>query len=142
MLDKRPCSECRRWFTKDPRVRTRQRVCGRPECVSAANKRACAEWRLANPDKVIAGRLRRKLPKAPPDPPEVVVLDPMRHFSPAVVRHVMGLKATVVLEEIAKVLLCIARHERPPKATVQRARVPKVLPDAARHETAGPRAPP
>lgn len=142
MSDKRPCSECRRWFTKDPRVRVRQHVCGRPECHAANNKRSCAAWRKANPDKVITSRLRRRLPKAPPDPPEVVVLDPMRHFSPTVVRHVMGLKETVVLEEVAKVLLCIARHERPPKVTVRRARVPKVLSDPARHETAGPRAPP
>lgn len=142
MADKRPCSECGRWFTKDPRARNRQRVCERPECRKARNKRACFDWRTRHPDKVVASRLRRKLPKAPPDPPEVVVLDPMRYFSPAVVRHVMGLKKMVVIEEVAKVLLCIARHERPPKVTVRRVRVPKVLPDAARHETAAPRAPP
>lgn len=122
--DKRPCSVCRRWFTKDARVRGRQHVCGRPECVAARNKRACAEWRKANPDKVIAGRLRRDLPKVPPDPPEVVVLDPMRHFSPSVVRHVIGAKETVLLEEVATFLVCVARHERPPKVPVRPQRTP------------------
>ncbi len=142
MSDKRPCSECRGWFTKDPRVRRRQHTCGRPECVAAANKRACAEWRIANPDKVIASRLRRKLPKAPPDPPEVVILDPIRHFSPSVVRHVMGLKESVVLAEVAKVLVFIARHGTPPKVKVRAARAPRVLAEAARHETAEARPPP
>lgn len=138
---KRPCSECKRWFTKDPRVGSRQRVCGRPECLVARNKRACADWRRDNPDRVIASRLRRKLTKAPPDPPEVVVLDPMRHFSSVVVRHVMGLKASVVLDEVAKVLVCIARHERPPKVKVRAQQVSRVLRYAARHETAVPRGP-
>jgi len=142
MSDKRPCSACRRWFTKDPRVRTRQHVCGRPECVAARNKRACASWRKANPDQVIASRLRWKLPKSPPDPPEVVVLDPIRHFTPAVVRHVMGVKAAVVLGELAKVLLYVARHEMPPVAKVRPCRTPKVLASVMRHETASPPAPP
>lgn len=142
MSDKRPCSECRKWFTKDPRVRTRQHLCGRQECVTAANKRACAEWRAAHPDQVIASRLRRKLPKAPPDPPEAVSLDPMRHFSPSVVRHVMGLKESVVLAEVARVLLFIARHGMPPKVKVRTPRAPRVLAEAGRHETAEARAPP
>ena len=134
---KRPCSECKRWFTKDPRVGSRQHVCDRSECRAARNRRACADWRRENPEKVIASRLRRKLPKAPPDPAEVVLLDPMRHFSPAVVRHVMGLKEMVVLEEVAKVLVYVARHGMPPKAKVRTARTAKVLRDAARHGMPG-----
>ncbi len=142
MADKRPCSQCGRWFPKEPRAGKRQHVCDRPECQQARNKQACRDWRRNNPDKVIASRLRRALPKVPPDPTAVVVLDPMRHFSPTVVRHVMGLKETVVLEEVAKVLLCIARHEMPPNVTVRPERVPKVLPVAARHETACAQGPP
>jgi hypothetical protein len=62
------------------------------------------------------------------DPPEVVLLDPMRHFNGDVVRHVMGLEATVVLEEVAKVLVYIARHEMPPKVRLQRGEIRKTLP--------------
>jgi hypothetical protein len=134
---KRPCSECKRWFTTDPRIGSRQHVCPRPECRAARNRRACADWRRENPDKVIAGRLRRKLPKTPPDPVEVVLLDPMRHFSPAVVRHAMGQKETVVLEEVAKVLVHIARHGMPPKVAVRTARTTKVPQASARHEWTG-----
>lgn len=139
---KRPCSECKRWFTKDPRVGNRQHLCHRPECRAARNRKACSDWRRENPDKVIASRLRRRLPKVPPDPAEVVLLDPMRHFSPSVVRHVMGRKVTVVLEEVAKVLVHIARHEMPPKAKVRAVRTAKVPRASARQETAPARAPP
>lgn len=142
LSDRRPCSQCKRWFTKDARVRHRQHVCGQPECVASRNREACATWRRENPEKVIAARLLRILPKTPPDPPEAVLLDPMRHFSPEAVRHVMGLKETVVLVELAKVLICLARHERPPKVTVKGDIAPKVLPKPARRETARERAPP
>lgn len=142
MADKRPCSVCKRWFTKDPRAGARQHVCGRPECHAERNKRACATWRKENPEKVIEGRLRRQLPMEPPEPPEVVVLNPMRHFSPSVVRHVMGPKATVVLEEVAKVLVHLARHEVPPKRQVRRRQVSEVFHDRPRHETVPRPAPP
>ena len=141
MSEKRPCSECRKWFIKDPRARKRQHVCGRPDCVAASNKRACVAWRIANHDKVIASRLRRKLPKHPPDPPEAVVLDPLRHFSTGVVRHVMGLKESVVISEVAKVLLFIVRHGMPPITKVRPVGSLKVLTAPVRHETADARAP-
>lgn len=40
MSDKRPCSECRRWFTKDTRVSKRQRPCGRPEPRAVSSRSA------------------------------------------------------------------------------------------------------
>jgi hypothetical protein len=142
MSTKRPCAICRRWFTIDPRVGKRHRVCDADACQTARNKRSCTNWRKQHPDAVKAARVRRKLPKTPPDPPEVVLLDPMRHFDPRVVRHEMGVEAAVVLEEIAKVLAHLARHEMPPKPRVGRARPPKVVTSAARHETAEARPPP
>jgi hypothetical protein len=114
MSDKRPCSECRRWFTKDPRVGKRQHGCPRPECVAKRRKRASADWRRGNPDKVIEARLRRRLPKAPPDPPLAVLADPLLHFSPRVLRDVMDLKMLVFIREFGKVLVGLARTGRPP----------------------------
>jgi hypothetical protein len=142
MADKRPCAICGRWFTKDPRVGTRHRVCATAECRAARNRKACASWRASHPDEVKASRLRRKLPKVPPDPPEAVLLAPMRHFSPRVVRHVMPVEVVVVLEEVAKVLVHIARHEMPPKVKLREAVPRKVLPRDARHETDAARGPP
>jgi|SRR3990170_6000920 len=138
----RPCAVCRRRFEVDPRVGKRHRVCDSEACRAARNKRACADWRRRHPDEVKASRLRRKLPREPPDPPEVVLLDPMRHFNPEVVRHEMGVEVAVVLEEVAKVLVHIARHEMPPKPPVRREKSRKVLVSAARHETAEIPAPP
>lgn len=90
MADKRPSAICGSWFTGDPRVGRRHRACGKAECRAARNRKACAGWRKRHPDEVTASHVRRALPQVPPDPPEVVMLDPTRHFSPAVVRHVMG----------------------------------------------------
>lgn len=138
----RPCAVCRRRFEVDPRVGKRHRVCGDEPCRTEWNKRSCASWRKRHPDEVKAARLRRKLLKAPPDAPEAVLLDPMRHFEPRVVRHEIGVEAAVVLEEAAKVLVHLARHEMPPKPRLGRARPPKVLAPGARHETAEARPPP
>ena len=142
MATTRSCSICRRWFEVDPRVGKRHRVCGREACQASRNKRACAKWRAEHPNEVKATRIRKKLPKRKPDPPEVVLLDPMRHFDPSVVRHAIGVEAKVVLEEVAKGIVALARHERPPKPRLQRHEVPKVPPSAARQETAPGPAPP
>lgn len=48
---KRPCSICRHWFTPNPRVRGRQRVCSDPECQHEAHLRAQRKWREAHPAK-------------------------------------------------------------------------------------------
>lgn len=142
MADKRPCAICGCWFTKDPRAGPRHRVCAKPECQAERNRRACADWRRRHPDDVKASRVRGKLTKVPVDPAEVVVLSPMRHFSLPAVRHVVGAEMTVVLEELAKVLIHIARHEVPPKVQGHPASSRKVLPPAARHDTDTARAPP
>lgn len=142
MADKRPCAICGCWFVKDPRAGARHRVCAKPECQAERNRRACVAWRRRHPDDVKAGRIRGKLAKTPPDPADVVVLAPMRHFSLPAVRHVVGAETAVVLEELAKVLIHIARHEVPPKVTVRPAPSRKVLPRAARHDTDAARPPP
>ncbi len=137
----RPCAICRSRFEVDPRVGKRHRICDRETCRAERNKQACARWRRIHPDEVKDSRLRRNLPKHPPDPSAVVVLDPMRHFRMEVVRHEIGGRTAVVLEEVAKVLVCIARHEMPPKVKVRGRKSCKDLAPTARHErpTDGPR---
>lgn len=128
---------CRARFEVDPRIGKRHRVCDRETCRVSRNRQACADWRRTHPEEVKDSRLRRKLPKRPPDPPEVVLLDPMRHFRRDIVRHEIGGRATVVLEEVSKVLVHVARHEMPPKVKVPGGKSPKDPPPAARHEMPG-----
>src|SRR2546428_11076117 len=55
---KRPCCICRRWFRPDPRIGSRQRACGRPECQVARRKKKQKAWRERNPDYFIARRIQ------------------------------------------------------------------------------------
>src|SRR2546430_14159121 len=55
---KRPCCICRRWFRPDPRIGSRQRACGRPECQVARRKKKQKACRERNPDYFIARRIQ------------------------------------------------------------------------------------
>lgn len=131
---KRPCRICRRWFEPDPRAGARQRVCSSPECQRQRNQRACASWRARHPDAVAASRLRKRLIPAVPEDPAAVVVSPMRYFDGDTVRHAVGVKVLVLLEEVAKVIVCIARHGVPPKMRGKGSESTKVIPSTARHE--------
>src|SRR5205809_2544386 len=66
---KRPCCICRRWFRPDPRIGSRQRACGRPECQVARRKKKQKAWRERNPDYFIARRIQdRSRQDRPPEP--------------------------------------------------------------------------
>src|SRR5207253_2440337 len=66
---KRPCCICRRWFRPDPRIGSRQRACGRPECQVARRKKKQKAWRKRNPDYFIARRIQdRSRQDRPPEP--------------------------------------------------------------------------
>jgi hypothetical protein len=142
MADKRPCRVCRRWFEVDPRAGRRHQVCDSEDCQRKRNQRACRRWRKENPHKVVAQRLRKRLPADPAPVAEVAALQPMAHFDPQVVRHAVGAKVQVVLEELAKVIARDMRHGVPPKSKVQRQEEAKVMPRQPRHTTASSRSPP
>ena len=57
---RKPCSICRRWFTPQPRVRHRQRICLREECRREQKRRTQKEWSKSNPDYWTARNLRRR----------------------------------------------------------------------------------
>jgi hypothetical protein len=57
---KRPCTICRRWFRPNPRVGTRQRACGNPECQTARRQKTQANWRNRNPGYSIAWRIDQR----------------------------------------------------------------------------------
>src|SRR5712691_10019203 len=66
---KRPCCICRRWFRPDPRIGSRQRACGKPDCQTARRKKKQKAWRERNPDYFIARRIQdRSQQDRPPEP--------------------------------------------------------------------------
>lgn len=71
---KKPCCICRRWFRPNPRIGTRQRACGRPECQTARRKKTQSAWRTRNPDYFIARRIQARGTSA--QPPEPLRLPP------------------------------------------------------------------
>ena len=62
---KRPCTICRRWFRPNPRVGSRQRACGNPECQAARRQNTQANWRNRNPGYSIAWRIDQRAAAQP-----------------------------------------------------------------------------
>jgi len=50
MLPRRRCPFCRRWFRPHPRLKERQKSCGRHECRREQKRRFNQKWRNAHPD--------------------------------------------------------------------------------------------
>jgi hypothetical protein len=50
MLPRRRCPFCRRWFHPHPRLKQRQKTCGRPDCRHKHKQKSNQEWRTENPD--------------------------------------------------------------------------------------------
>jgi hypothetical protein len=116
MARKRPCSICRKWFFRDPRVRDRQRACSTPACQSARRRRTQAAWRAANPDYFIARRLSERSRRATGPPPER--LEPLRLPAPLcrlpwdVAQDEFGVQRADFLGVLGKVLLGVAKDAR------------------------------
>lgn len=58
-MRKKPCSICRKWFTPDPRVGSRQKTCS-VKCREERRRRTQAEWRRRNPEYFKARWLRER----------------------------------------------------------------------------------
>jgi hypothetical protein len=50
MQKRRKCPFCHRLFIPDPRLKERQKTCGRKECRSEQKRQSDARWRSQNPD--------------------------------------------------------------------------------------------
>jgi hypothetical protein len=50
MLPRRRCPFCRRWFHPHPRLKQRQRTCGRPNCRRQLKRKSNQHWRTENAD--------------------------------------------------------------------------------------------
>jgi len=50
MLSRRRCPFCRRWFRSHPRLKQRQKTCGRPDCRQKQKRKSNQQWRTEHPD--------------------------------------------------------------------------------------------
>jgi hypothetical protein len=50
MLPRRRCPFCRRWFHPHPRLKQRQKTCGRTDCRRTQKRKSDHQWRTAHPD--------------------------------------------------------------------------------------------
>ena len=50
MLPRRRCPFCCRWFHPHPRLKQRQKTCGRPECRQKQKQKSNQQWRTKSPD--------------------------------------------------------------------------------------------
>ena len=128
-MSKKPCSVCRKWFTPDPRVGARQKVCSRPECQEKRRARSQASWRSRNPDYFRARYLRRRSnqaqaadeaqgkPLGPGEaalrrPPPIRVSGPLRQIPWDVVQDEIGFQTTDVIAVVAKLIVRVVQDQR------------------------------
>ena len=50
MVGRRRCPFCRCWFHPNPRLKQRQKTCGRPDCRRKQKQRSNQQWRTKHPD--------------------------------------------------------------------------------------------
>ncbi len=93
---------CDALFMPDARVGSRQRTCGEPSCKAERHRAACKEWRDRERPAVEADRLRRRLVRSARETESGAL-------SREVVRDVMGLKESVVLEELFRLAVAGSR---------------------------------
>ena len=58
---KRPCRICRRWFMPNPRLKDRQKTCGRSQCQREWHRKMCEKWNRENADYFRSNYLQKKL---------------------------------------------------------------------------------
>ena len=90
MKRRRRCCVCETLFLPDARVGDRQRTCGGTACKAELHRRACVAWRDRERPEIEDQKLRTRLGS-----PEL---------RREVVRDALGAKATVVLEEVFRLV--------------------------------------
>ncbi len=61
MTKKRPCKICKKWFSPNPRLRNRQKTCGKPQCQKEWHKKVCDKWNKNNREYFRGIYLKRKV---------------------------------------------------------------------------------
>src|SRR5213593_2705980 len=107
---KRPCCICRRWFRPDPRVGSRQRACGKPECQETRRVQTQRNWRESRPDYFTARRIRERGEQA--RSPEPLRLPPPLNRLPwDIAQDQFGVEGTDFIGILSTVLLRAAQDQ-------------------------------
>jgi len=107
---KRPCTICRRWFRPDPRVGSRQRACGNPECQAARRVQTQRNWRESRPDYFTARRIRERGEQdRPPEP--LRLPPPLGRLPWDIAQDQFGVQGTDFIGVLSTVLLRSAQDQ-------------------------------
>ena len=107
---KRPCTICRRWFRPDPRVGSRQRACGNPECQAARRVQTQRNWRESRPDYFTARRIRERGEQdRPPEP--LRLPPPLSRLPWDIAQDQFGVQGTDFIGVLSTVLLRSAQDQ-------------------------------
>ena len=109
-VGKRPCCICRRWFRPDPRVGSRQRACGNPECQAARRIQTQRNWRESRPDYFTARRIRERGEQdRPPEP--LRLPPPLSQLPWDIAQDEFGVQGTDFIGILSTVLLRVAQDQ-------------------------------
>ena len=105
------CRECGELFWPDLRVGGRQKTCSAPECQRKRQKNNTREWRRSNPSYERVDRWEARIDKAKLAPGNKKIPDSAEGIPWAVVRKEIGAEATVITQEIVKLVFRRTREE-------------------------------
>jgi len=116
LVRKRPCRICRRWFMPSPRLKDRQKTCGRPQCKREWHRKMCEKWNRENADYFRSNYLQKKLDSATGgdqstttfQPESNVYVLPKSRFKSGLpqryVQEVIGIQHFVIIEYFSQLL--------------------------------------
>ncbi len=116
LVRKRPCRICRRWFMPSPRLKDRQKTCGRPQCKREWHRKMCEKWNRENADYFRSNYLQKKLDSATGGdqstttfkPESSVSVLPKSRFKSGLpqryVQEVIGIQHIVIIEYFSQLL--------------------------------------
>lgn len=109
----KPCSECGRWFVPDPRIGKRARTCTEEACQRRRRARTNQRWRAANAGYDHARRLAAKVAAAAEREEVAAPSAPLRmaRIGWEVVQAEIGLKPTVIIQDLVRLVLLGAQAE-------------------------------
>ena len=107
---KRPCCICRHWFRPDPRIGSRQRACGKPDCQAARRVKTQRSWRDRNPDYFIAYRIQDRS-KEDQIPEPLRLPPPLSRLPWDIAQDEFGVKGTDFIGILSTVLLRVAQDQ-------------------------------
>lgn len=109
-LKKRPCRVCRCWFSPNPRLKDRQKTCGKKSCQKEWHRRKSAQWNKKNADYFRANYLQKKLSRLPTQSPSKTTRSissnsPFSGLPIESIQEVIGMEQFIILEYIVSCLL-------------------------------------